>query len=83
MNTLGIDTLRADIFKELINLDQEKLSEVYKYVKNLASKGTPEVQLLQDILDKSANYAVKAYERGDFRSTKEVMDNLKKEMGWM
>ena len=83
MNTLSVDTLRVDIFKELINLDQEKLSEVYKYVKNLASKGTPEVPLLQDILDKSANYAVKAHERGDFRSTQEVMDNLGKEMGWM
>lgn len=31
------------------------------------------MQLLQDILDKSADYAVKAYERGDFRSTEEVM----------
>lgn len=32
MNTLGIDALRADIFKELMKLDKEKLSEVYKFV---------------------------------------------------
>ena len=61
MNTLGIDALRADIFKELMKLDKEKLSEVYKFVKKLASKEASEVQLLQDILDKSADYAVKAY----------------------
>lgn len=73
MNTLGIDALRADIFKELMKLDKEKLSEVYRFVKKLASKEASEVRLLQDILDKSADYAVKAYERGDFRSTQDVM----------
>lgn len=73
MNTLGIDALRADIFKELMKLDKEKLSEVYKFVKKLALKEASEVRLLQDILDKSADYAVKAYERGDFRSTQDVM----------
>lgn len=43
MNTLGIDALRADIFKELMKLDKEKLSEVYKFVKKLASKEASEV----------------------------------------
>lgn len=38
MNTLGIDALRADIFKELMKLDKEKLSEVYKFVKKTGFK---------------------------------------------
>lgn len=62
MNTLSVDTLRVDIFKELINLE------------------TP---LLQEILDASADYAIKAHKRGEFHSTGEIMDKLGKEMGWM
>ena len=50
MNTFSVDTLRVDIFKELINLDQEKLSEVYKYVKELASKGNSETLILKEML---------------------------------
>ena len=49
MNTFSVDTLRVDIFKELINLDQEKLSEVYKYVKELASKGNSETLILKEM----------------------------------
>lgn len=75
--------MRVDIFKELINLDQEKLSEVYKYVKELASNRNSETHILKEILDASADYAVKAHKRGDFHFTEEVMDCLGKEMGWM
>ena len=81
MNTFSVDTLRVDIFKELINLDQEKLSEVYKYVKELASKGNSETLILKEMLDASADYAVKAHKRGEFHSTEEVMERLGKEMG--
>ena len=83
MNTFSVDTLRVDIFKELINLDQEKLSEVYKYVKELASKGNSETLILKEMLDASADYAFKAHKRGEFHSTEEVMERLGKEMGWM
>lgn len=80
MNTFSVDTLRVDIFKELINLDQEKLSEVYKYVKELASRGNSETLILKEMLDASADYAVKAHKRGEFHSTEEVMDRVGKEM---
>ena len=83
MNTFSVDTLRVDIFKELINLDQEKLSEVYKYVKELTSKGNSETLILKEMLDASADYAVKAHKHGEFHSTEEVMERLGKEMGWM
>lgn len=49
MGTLSIDTLRVDIFKELVNLDHEKLVDVYKYVKELASKGNSETLTLKNI----------------------------------
>lgn len=82
MNIMNVDTLRVDIFKKLLNLDQEKLSEVYKFVKELASKRDSETLILKEILDASADYAVKAHKRGDFRSTEEVMDRLGKENGY-
>lgn len=80
MNIMNVDTLRIDIFKELLNLDQEKLSEVYKFVKELASKRDSETLILKEILDASADYAVKAHKCGDFHSTEEVMDRLGKEI---
>ena len=64
MHTLSVDTLRVDIFKELINWDQEKLSEVYEYVKNLASKENSETSLVQELLDTSVDYAIKAHKTG-------------------
>ena len=63
-------------------MDQEKLSEVYKYVQELTSKGNSETLILKEMLDASADYAVKAHKRGEFHSTEEVMERLRKEMGW-
>ena len=64
LHTLSVDTLRVDIFKELINWDQEKLSEVYEYVKNLASKENSVTSLLQELLDTSVDYAINAHKTG-------------------
>lgn len=76
---MSIDTLRVNIFKELVNLDHEKLVDVYKYVKELASKENSETLVLQKILDISADYAVKAHKQGNFRPTQEVMNYIGKE----
>lgn len=83
MNTISSDTLRVDIFKELINLDSEKLTQVYKYIKKIASKKETDTALLQELLDASAEYALQAHKRGEFHTTQEVMDKLGKDMGWM
>mgnify|MGYP005842773943 CR=1 FL=1 len=83
MNTANGDTLRVNIFKELVNLDSEKLNQVYKYIKSLTSKEESDVSVLQNLLDASADYALKAHKRGEIHSTQEVMDKLGKDMGWM
>lgn len=83
MNAVSGDTLRVNIFKELVNLDSEKLSQVYSYIKKLTSKDDSDISILQNLLDASADYALKAHNKGEFHSTQEVMDKLGKDMGWM
>lgn len=83
MNAVSGDTLRVNIFKELVNLDSEKLNQVYKYIKNLTSKEDLDITSLQDLLDASADYALQAHKKGEFHSTQEVMEKLGKDMGWM
>lgn len=83
MNAISGDTLRVNIFKELVNLDSEKLNKVYNYIKKLTSKDESEIAILQDLLDTSADYALKAHSKGEFHTTQEVMDKLGKDMGWM
>lgn len=83
MNTVNGDTLRINIFKELMSLDSEKLNQVYEYIKNLTTKNETDITVLQNLLDASADYALQAHKRGEFHSTSEAMDKLGKDMGWM
>ena len=82
MNTYT-DILRNNIFKELVNMDRDKLVDVYRYVKAVAAKEEVDSEELGKLLDAAADYAVKAHQQGDSHSTQEALDRIGKDMGWM
>lgn len=82
MNTYT-DTLRNYIFKELVNMDRDKLVDVYRYVRVVTAKEEMGKADLGKLLDAAADYAVEAHKKGTSHSTQEVLDRLGKEMGWM
>ena len=57
MNTYT-DILRNDIFKELVNMDRDKLVDVYRYVKAVAAREEMDSEELGMLLDAAADYAV-------------------------
>ena len=60
---MNLDSMRGDIFKELMTLDKNNL--LYAYILTLTKrKETVEVTLLEEMLDANAEYALKAHERG-------------------
>lgn len=82
MKSISADTLRVNIFSELVNLDSDKLNQIYNYVKSLTAKDDTDSRILKELLESSANYALQAHKRGEFYTTQEVMEELDKEMGW-
>ena len=63
---MNLDSMRVNIFKELMTLDKNNLQKLYAYILTLTKrKETVEVTLLEEMLDANAEYALKAHERGD------------------
>ena len=81
METMNLDSMRGDIFKELMTLDKNNL--LYAYILTLTKrKETVEVTLLEEMLDANAEYALKAHERGDVYTTEDVKNYIEDQLGW-
>ena len=81
MDTMNLDSMRGDIFKELMTLDKNNL--LYAYILTLTKrKETVEVTLLEEMLDANAEYALKAHERGDVYTTEDVRNYIEEQLGW-
>ena len=58
---MNLDSMRVNIFKELMTLDKNNLQKLYAYILTLTKrKETVEVTLLEEMLDANAEYALKA-----------------------
>ena len=80
---MNLDSMRADIFKELMTLDKNNLQKLYAYILTLTKrKETVEVTLLEEMLDATAEYALKAHERGDVYTTEDVRNYIEEQLGW-
>ncbi len=78
---MNLDSMRGDIFKELMTLDKNNL--LYAYILTLTKrKETVEVTLLEEMLDANAEYALKAHERGDVYTTEDVRNYIEEQLGW-
>ena len=78
---MNLDSMRGDIFKELMTLDKNNL--LYAYILTLTKrKETVEVTLLEEMLDANAEYALKAHERGDVYTTEDVKNYIEDQLGW-
>ena len=78
---MNLDSMRGDIFKELMTLDKNNL--LYAYILTLTKrKETVEVTLLEEMLDANDEYALKAHERGDVYTTEDVRNYIEEQLGW-
>ena len=78
---MNLDSMRGNIFKELMTLDKNNL--LYAYILTLTKrKETVEVTLLEEMLDANAEYALKAHERGDVYTTEDVRNYIEEQLGW-
>ena len=83
METMNLDSMRGNIFKELMTLDKNNLQKLYAYILTLTKKKeTAEVTLLEEMLDANAEYALKAHERGDVYTTEDVRNYIEEQLGW-
>lgn len=80
---MNLDSMRVNIFKELMTLDKNNLQKLYAYILTLTKrKETVEVTLLEEMLDTNAEYALKAHERGDVYTTEDVKNYIEDQLGW-
>ena len=80
---MNLDSMRVNIFKELMTLDKNNLQKLYAYILTLTKrKETVEVTLLEEMLDANAEYALKAHERGDVYTTEDVKNYIEDQLGW-
>ena len=77
---MNLDSMRVNIFKELMTLDKNNLQKLYAYILTLTKKKeTAEVTLLEEMLDANA---LKAHERGDVYTTEDVRNYIEEQLGW-
>lgn len=83
---MSSDTLRVSIFREVMNLQEDKLLKVHSYIESLVSNREQEEKeytMPEDLLHSLVEYSMKATEEGrPLYSTAEVDDYVNKKMGW-
>ena len=80
---MNLESMRGDIFKELMTVDKNDWQKLYACVLTLTKrKETVEVTLLEEMLDANAEYALKAHERGDVYTTEDVRNYIEEQLGW-
>ncbi len=86
MDIMNSDTLKVNIFREVMTLSEDKLRKVYDYIEVLTSKKEVEVKeyvMPDDLIQSVAEYTLKVEESdGPMYSTTEVKDYVDKKMGW-
>ena len=86
MDIMNSDTLKVNIFREVMTLSEDKLRKVYDYIEVLTSKKEVEVKeyvMPDDLMQSVVEYTLKAAEGDDpMYSTTEVKDYVDKKMGW-
>ncbi len=83
MSTLGIDTLRVNIFKELVNLDRDQLQRVSDFIATLGVKKEREYVMPTELLESVLDYTMRvAEENGALYSTEQAFDQVDKRLGW-
>lgn len=83
---INSDTLRVDMFKEVMGLQGDKLREGHRFVKSLVDireTKDKEYVMPDDLLQKVAEYTMKNIEnKGPFYTTDEVDEYINRRMGW-
>ena len=85
MKAMTADTLRVDILRKVMELNEDKLKEVYSFVNSLLKQEekVKEYELPEELLQQVADYTDKLIaKRGPFYTTEEVFDEIDKKMGW-
>lgn len=87
METTNLDSLRINIFKDLMALDRENLAEICAFIaslkrKTMAGNREIEYEIPDYFLEAIVTEAEKQIERGEVYSTEEVMQLVEQEMGW-
>ena len=83
METVNLDGIRMDIFREIIRLDEKRLREVYEYIlfRSVDDKAEEE-KVLKELLFSSANEALESQKEGKSCSTEMAMTKLDQAMQW-
>lgn len=83
---INSDTLRVDMFKEVMGLQDDKLREGHRFVKSLVDireTKDKEYVMPDDLLQKVAEYTMKNIENeGPYYTTDEVDEYINRKMGW-
>ena len=86
MDVMNTDALKVSIFREVMNLSEDKLRKVHDYIEALTSQEEVEVKeyvMPDDLIQSVAEYTMKVAEsEGPLYSTTEVTDYIDKKMGW-
>lgn len=83
MEAMNLDSIRVNIFRELMNLDKNDLQKLYSYVLTLVSKkDVEEKALLNDLLVSGVEYALEAHKKGEVYTTEEVRSYIEEQLGW-
>ena len=80
MTTLQTDKIRMDIFREIMNCNQDTLLKVYDFMKNISQ--TKEYAMTKDILQAAAMTAKESHLKGKSCSTKTAMNKVDAIMQW-
>lgn len=83
MSTLGIDTLRVNIFKELVNLDREQLQRVSDFIATMGVRKEREYAMPTDLLESALDYTMRMVEGNNtLYSTEQAFEQVDKRLGW-
>lgn len=83
VETVNLDGIRMNIFREIMKLDEVSLLEVYKYVvSRYTDDKTVEKEIVKELLSSSVNEALKAQKEGRLCSTEIAMEKLDQEIQW-
>ena len=85
MKAMTADTLRVDILRKVMELNEDELKEVYSFDNSLLKQEekVKEYELPEELLQQVADYTDKLIAKGGpFYTTEEVFDEIDKKMGW-
>lgn len=84
METVDSDILRMNIFRELMNLKDDKLEQVSNYIKSLAIQDEGmEYDMPEDVIKSAVDYTLEMIGREEtLYTTEEVFERVDRSLGW-